>query len=60
MLKKILKLKGAQELTKNEQKSIKGGIACRADGSCQGIGTYCCYAGSEEGICRQAGQSCFF
>jgi len=26
MLKNILKLEGAQELTKNEQKSIKGGI----------------------------------
>jgi hypothetical protein len=34
MLKKILKLEGAQKLTKNEQKSIKGGIACRPDGSC--------------------------
>jgi len=26
MLKKILKLDGAQELTKNEQKSINGGL----------------------------------
>jgi len=26
MLKNILKLQGAQELTKNEQKSIKGGL----------------------------------
>ncbi|MEM0575431.1 hypothetical protein [Flavobacterium polysaccharolyticum] len=28
MLKNILKLKGAQELTKNEQKSINGGYWC--------------------------------
>ena len=28
MLKNILKLKGAQELTKNEQKSIKGTHNC--------------------------------
>ena len=27
MLKNILNLEGAQELTKNEQKSIKGGVA---------------------------------
>ncbi|MFV8332055.1 hypothetical protein [Flavobacterium sp. GSP14] len=31
MLKNILKLKGAQELNKNEQKSIKGG-ACHPQG----------------------------
>jgi hypothetical protein len=38
MLKNILKLQGAQELTKNEQKSISGGtkICCEwcFDGTC--------------------------
>jgi hypothetical protein len=34
MLKKILKLDGAQELTRSEQKTIHGGLACRPDGSC--------------------------
>jgi hypothetical protein len=35
MLKNILKLEGAQKLTRNEQKSINGGLACRSDnGSC--------------------------
>jgi hypothetical protein len=39
MLKNILKLEGAQKLTKNEQNNINGGIAfvcCEwcADGSC--------------------------
>jgi hypothetical protein len=29
MLKNILKLEGAQKLTKNEQKSINGGGNCR-------------------------------
>lgn len=34
MLKSILNLNGAQELTKSEQKVIKGGLACTADGNC--------------------------
>jgi hypothetical protein len=35
MLKNILKLEGAQKLTKNEQKSIKGGNAPLCpDGEC--------------------------
>ncbi|MCV9930056.1 hypothetical protein OIU83_20515 [Flavobacterium sp. LS1R49] len=41
MLKKILKFEGAQELSKNEQKNIKGGIACGSyDGFCPN-GSYC-------------------
>jgi hypothetical protein len=40
MLKNILKLEGAQKLTKNEQKSIIGGgscerINCRTDFECR-------------------------
>jgi hypothetical protein len=48
MLKNILKLEGTQKLTKKEQKSINGGLACRPDGSCP-KGTYC---NDELGICR--------
>jgi len=58
MLKKILNLEGAVELTKNEKRSIKGGLAC-VDGVCPKPGNYCCYAGSDEGICRLIGQGCF-
>jgi hypothetical protein len=59
MLKNILKLDGAQKLTKNEQKSIKGGLACVGGVCPRSSGTYCCYAGSDEGICRLIGQGCF-
>ena len=31
MLKNILNLEGAQKLTKNEQKSINGGVVCNND-----------------------------
>jgi hypothetical protein len=48
MLKNILKLEGAQKLTKNEQKSINGGIACSAGGTCP-KGSYC---NDDLGICR--------
>ena len=42
MKKSILKLKGAQELTKNEQKSINGGRAnCRSPFVCPP--NNCCY-----------------
>ena len=34
MLKNILNLEGAQKLTRNEQKSINGGVACSTDASC--------------------------
>ncbi|WP_310555798.1 hypothetical protein [Flavobacterium sp.] len=41
MLKNILKLNGAQQLSKNEQKSINGGLrACGPGGTC-GAG-FCC------------------
>ena len=52
MLKNILKLEGAQKLSKNEQKTIKGGI-------CQGQSIQCrmtkfdCL--SEDGIYRSNG-----
>jgi hypothetical protein len=36
MLKSILKLEGAQKLTKNEQKSINGGIQCAPYPQCNG------------------------
>ncbi|WP_456312733.1 hypothetical protein [Pseudomonas shirazensis] len=34
MLKKILELEGATELSKEEKKVIKGGLACYEDGTC--------------------------
>jgi hypothetical protein len=35
MLKNILKLDSAQKLTKNEQKSIRGGYRCTQDSDCE-------------------------
>jgi hypothetical protein len=49
MLKNILKLEGAQKLTKNEQKNINGGWVPPPGGSCPN-GT-CQY--SENGPCRR-------
>ena len=53
MLKNILKLEGAQKLTKNEQKSINGGAVaycqrsqCDTDAACSG-GAYC-----EKKLCK--------
>jgi hypothetical protein len=56
MLKNILKLNGAQELTKNEQKSIKGGKACFEGGGC-GNGV-CCTTGTWAGMCRVTAAQC--
>ncbi|WP_445455878.1 hypothetical protein [Flavobacterium sp. HNIBRBA15423] len=53
MLKKILKLSGAQELTKNEQKEISGGAIpvkrCGGDGSFIYVNgeKVCCYIPSQ-------------
>jgi hypothetical protein len=51
MLKNILKLDGAQELSKNEQKSIKGGLACNVDGNCP-AGSQCVNDCRYTNICR--------
>jgi hypothetical protein len=56
MLKNILKLKGAQQLTKTEQKSISGGLACFEGGHC-GNGV-CCKTGKWEGMCRPTSAQC--
>jgi len=42
MLENILKLEGAEELSKNEKKVIIGGLACTDDGKCP-KGSYCDY-----------------
>lgn len=42
MLKNILNLEGAKELSRNEKKVIKGGLACTQDGKCP-KGSYCDY-----------------
>ena len=42
MLKNILKLEGAQQLTKNEQKTIQGGRKqCWINGACVEYGLQC-------------------
>ncbi|MET3017808.1 hypothetical protein [Flavobacterium hydatis] len=51
MLKKILKLEGAQQLTRSEQKIIKGGLACGVDGYCPGA-SKCVTDCKFSGICR--------
>lgn len=51
MLKKILKLEGAQELTRSEQKTIHGGKACNLDGSCP-TGSKCVSDCRFNEICR--------
>jgi len=55
MLKNILKLEGAQELSKNEQKSISGGLACNIDGRCPS-GTVCCNNEMWANLCRKPSQ----
>jgi hypothetical protein len=52
MLKNILKLDGAQELTKTEQKSIHGGLACRTDDGYCPSGTKCVNDCRYTDICR--------
>jgi hypothetical protein len=48
MLKNILKLEGAQELTRSEQKTISGGkIQCKVNGVCTQYGLQCA-----EAVCR--------
>jgi hypothetical protein len=52
MLKNILQLEGAQELTKNEQKSISGA------GVCQGIDILICCPDTELCSCAPKGTPC--
>jgi hypothetical protein len=48
MLKNILKLEGAQKLTRSEQKTISGGrIQCMVNGICTQYGLQCA-----ESVCR--------
>ncbi|MDR6762055.1 hypothetical protein J2Y38_002266 [Flavobacterium sp. 2755] len=59
MLRKILDLSGTVELTKNEKRSIKGGLACVL-GVCPKPGNFCCPPDPDTGeqLCRQNGLSC--
>lgn len=52
MLKNILNLKGAQEMTKNEQKEINGGLkhTCRGGLWCTGDAV-CTQGGTVNAIC---------
>ena len=50
MIKNILKLEGAQKLTKNQQKSINGGILRRCPWGtfdCEGDGRFCVKNGQQ-------------
>lgn len=51
MLKKILELEGALELSKKQQQTIKGGIACSESMPCK-KGSHCVIADdASEGHC---------
>jgi len=52
MLKNILNLDGAQALSKNEQKTIKGGLACGVDNNYCPAGTKCVTDCRYENLCR--------
>ncbi|MEN2486212.1 hypothetical protein AAYQ05_00295 [Flavobacterium sp. B11] len=52
MLKKILKLEGAQELTREQQRSIKGGIACGGEHPPCKSGFHCVIPDVGEGYCK--------
>ncbi|QLC66575.1 hypothetical protein LPB248_09840 [Flavobacterium sp. LPB0248] len=52
MLKKILKLEGAQELTRDQQRLIKGGIACGAGHPPCKSGFHCVIPDGGEGYCK--------
>jgi hypothetical protein len=54
MLKNILKLEGAQKLSKNEQKSINGGLICNNDACIIQYGLYTCYRTKCNGIVYDA------
>jgi hypothetical protein len=43
MLKNILKLDGTQKLTKDEQKTINGGLVCNNDACIRQNGLNTCY-----------------
>ncbi|MBF4492190.1 hypothetical protein IRZ83_07610 [Flavobacterium sp. JLP] len=51
MLKKILKLKGTEELSRKQQQTIKGGIACSATVPCK-AGFHCVILDGDEGYCK--------
>lgn len=55
-MKTLKELAGVKVLSKNEQKSITGGIACRAGDNWCPSGSYCCI---ESGLCRPNGKVCF-
>ncbi len=51
MLKNILKLDGAQQLSKNEQKSISGGFIEGPKKKCGGCPIF--YVCHDDGVCRR-------
>ncbi len=57
-MKELKELKGVKLLTKNEQKQIIGGLACRVSDNWCPTGSHCCTSGDWEGLCRLNSQSC--
>jgi hypothetical protein len=55
-MKDLKNLTGAKQLSKMEQKAIKGGLACVEPEMWCPPGTYCCFAMG--GLCRADWQSC--
>lgn len=52
MLKKAGIFSTVKPLTPQQQKSIKGGLACGPNGQCP-AGTHCVTSGTFEGLCRR-------
>eukprot|EP00825_Cyclidium_porcatum_P052431 TRINITY_DN9935_c0_g1_i2.p2 TRINITY_DN9935_c0_g1~~TRINITY_DN9935_c0_g1_i2.p2 ORF type:complete len:105 (-),score=8.93 TRINITY_DN9935_c0_g1_i2:207-521(-) len=57
IMKKLNELKGVKMLTKNEQKTITGGLACEESADCLVIGhNYCC----TNRVCRRSIYPCMY
>jgi hypothetical protein len=52
MLKKILKLEGAQELSREQKQSIRGGVACGGGFPPCKTGYHCVIPDGGEGYCK--------
>jgi len=60
-MKNLKELEGVKLLSKNEQKSILGGLGCDTIEQCPSD-TFCCwgsYANGNGGLCRPIGYPCF-
>jgi len=58
-MKDLKGLNGVKILTKNEQKQILGGLACRHGDNWCPPGSYCCLKEEFYLLCRVNGQICY-